>query len=74
MERWSQMKVLMGRRGTLTVAENSCDSNRAGPDWNAVRVNRGTAPFSVRVYTASSCERLQRGIFVRASFSLTPPT
>lgn len=35
---------------------------------------RDSAPFSARGCTASSCERLQHGIFVRASFSLTPPT
>jgi len=48
------MKVLMGRRGTRTGAENSCGSNPAGPDWNAGRVNCWTAPFSARFCTASS--------------------
>ncbi len=42
------MKVLMGRCGTLTVAENSCGSSPVGPNWTAVRVNCGTLLCSLR--------------------------
>ncbi len=46
---------------------------RSGLNCRA-RELRDSDRFSARGCTASSCERLQHAIFVRASFSLTPPT
>ncbi len=72
------MKSNESSHGSLWNPHSSREQLRLEPcrsELNSrARELRNSALFSARGCTASSCERLQHGIFVRASFSRTPPT